>query len=109
MAQRKKQFINLNFDGNLDFISNHLRVLHEILQRNHMGEGGPWGFKNEVFEMRDGRSTHGENDEPDFVCGNIQIKWYKHIGRGMEINRRVSFNELCDMFNKCRDSLSRKS
>ena len=108
MAKRRKSFVDLTLDENNRFITNNLLVLKEILERNHMSEGGPYGFKNDVFEMRDGRSTHGENDEPDFICSDIEIKWYKHIGRGMEINRNVPFDELDDMFHRCRVSLGKK-
>ena len=108
MATRRKCFIDLNFDENHQFITNNLLVLKEILERDYSSEGGPYGFKNAVFEMRDGRSTHGENDEPDFICGGIEIKWYKHIGRGMEISREASFDELDAMFHKCRVSLRKR-
>ena len=108
MAKRNQRFVDLHADENEKFITNNLRSLFEILQRNHMAEGGPQGFKNDVFEMRDGRSTHGENDEPDFICGDVQIKWYKYIGRSMEINREMSFDELDEMFSRCRTSLRKK-
>lgn len=41
---------------------------------------------------------------PNFKCGDIEITWYKHIGRCMEVNREVTKEELLKMFNKCENS-----
>ncbi|MFZ6014995.1 MAG: hypothetical protein ACOYUZ_01420 [Patescibacteria group bacterium] len=42
---------------------------------------------------------------PNFRCGDIEIDWYKYIGRGMSISRPVTREELEAMFAKCFDSL----
>lgn len=87
--------------------------------------GGEWGygqdFKNDVFEMHPywwGECTCGAGDEsdehkdecklmlPNFRCGDIEISWYKYIGRGMTVSRKVSREELREMFRKCFASIS---
>lgn len=108
MPKPKRDFIALTFDENHDFIVCNLQVLYQILEKKYHEEGGPWGFKNDVFEMNDGRSMHEDDAAPDFVCGDIKIKWYKHIGRGMEINRSLDFEGLQEMFDQCRESLRQK-
>lgn len=41
----------------------------------------------------------------NFKYGDIEIRWYKYIGRGMSVNREVSRGELRQVFRKCRQSL----
>jgi len=89
--------------------------------------GGEWGygqdFKNDVFEMHHyywGDCTCGAEEAeeerphdptcpivlPNFRCGEIEIRWYKYIGRGMTINQKVTRKELKEIFQKCRESLT---
>lgn len=42
---------------------------------------------------------------PNFKCGDLEIRWYKYIGRGMSINREVSRAKLRRIFRKCRQSI----
>ena len=105
MTKNRPSFVKLEGSRNEVFIESSLRCLWTILDQKYQTEGGPWGFKNSVFEMHDGRSAHGDGDEPDFTCGDVQIQWYKHIGRGMEINRDVGFDCLWSMFDYCLTSL----
>src|SRR3989338_4395231 len=35
---------------------------------------------------------------PNFRCDNLEIRWYKYIGRGMSVNREVSRKELREIF-----------
>jgi len=42
---------------------------------------------------------------PNFRCGDIEIRWYKYIGRGMSVNRPVTRRELVKAFAKCRQAL----
>lgn len=41
----------------------------------------------------------------NFKCGDLEIRWYKYIGRGMSVNREVSREELRQIFRKCRQSI----
>lgn len=42
---------------------------------------------------------------PNFKCGDLEIRWYKYISRGMSVNREVSREELRQIFRKCRKSI----
>ena len=108
MTRKKQQRINLDEHEGRKFVSDNLYSLYQVLEKDYAKQGGPWGFKNRAFEMHDGRSTHGEKGEPDFICGDVEIWWYKHIGRSMEINRDMTLDELDTMFLRCRKSLRKK-
>ncbi len=41
----------------------------------------------------------------NFRCGNVEIRWYKHIGRSLEIAGASSAEELRETFKKCLASL----
>lgn len=40
-------------------------------------------------------------ERPNFKCGDIEISWYKHLGRGDTINRPITPEEAIRMYNKC--------
>ncbi|HEU0050650.1 MAG TPA: hypothetical protein VFQ60_01175 [Patescibacteria group bacterium] len=42
---------------------------------------------------------------PNFRVEDLEIRWYKWIGRDMEFSRDVSIQELESLFKKCFDSL----
>jgi hypothetical protein len=88
-------------------------------------------FKNDIFEFNsyywgncncDPHPAHGNdmcltdnglcdcNDlhfatcpcsKPNFKSKDFEVRWYKHIGRGMEYNRDISSCELLDMMKRC--------
>lgn len=62
-------------------------------------------FKNEVFEVQ-AYSWDDEVSQPyNFKCGNIEISWYKYLGRDTTINGQYSPEEIINMFNKCIESI----
>lgn len=42
---------------------------------------------------------------PNFKCGDLEIRWYKYIGRGMSVNREITREELRQIFSRCRRSI----
>lgn len=64
-------------------------------------------FKNDTFEVR--AYYWGDDDEeynkPNFKYKNIEISWYKYLGRGMDIPD-ITYDELDIMLNDCLRSLS---
>lgn len=46
---------------------------------------------------------------PNFKCGDVEVRWYKYIGRGMTVNRDVSRDEWRALFARCFDSLGSES
>lgn len=50
----------------------------------------------------------GEDDAPEaalpnFVCEGVEIRWYKHPGRGMSCDREMTPAEWCGWFDRCMD------
>ncbi len=45
---------------------------------------------------------------PNFRCGDLEICWYKYIGRGMSINQEVSREQLRGVFRRCRSSIKQQ-
>lgn len=68
--------------------------------------GNVVGFDNGTFEVH----AYDWNDEQsypyNFKCGEIEISWYKYMGKGMTINKRSDAYELIEMFDKCINSLN---
>jgi hypothetical protein len=85
----------------------------------HMVPVGEQGWLGQVFDLCDcgqraryeefARAHRCKDDcrlaLPNFRCGDVEISWYKYIGRSMSVNRQVSRGELEDMFEKCFASL----
>lgn len=42
---------------------------------------------------------------PNFKCGSFEVRWYKYLGRGMSMNRKVDRVEFWRMVNRCVDSV----
>lgn len=63
--------------------------------------GGEW--KNEVFTVR---GYYWGDDErvavlPNFQCGDVEVRWYKWLGRGSSTNRPVTSDEIADILSRC--------
>jgi hypothetical protein len=64
-------------------------------------------FKNDVFEMHPyyWGTELKEQGKPNFKCGNLEIRWYKFIGRGMSCNKKLTMEEFEKTMAKCLGSL----
>jgi hypothetical protein len=104
-------------------------ALHQLVRRLGDRIHQDDGFRNEVFELRPyywGDCTCGFEDQedqpaesrqmqghktdclviaPNFRCGDIEIRWYKHIGRGMNGSRLLTYAELEEAFHRCHQSI----
>lgn len=62
-------------------------------------------YRNDVFEVE----AYSWNDEIEqkynFKYKDIEISWYKYLGRDTRINREVNFEEIEKMFDDCVKSL----
>lgn len=110
-------------------LSERLGILRPA-EQSHGLLGGSYGygqdFKNDVFEMHPfwwGDCTCGAGDWseegqpapvhtpecrlelPNFRCGDLEVWWYKYIGRGMEANRAPTEAEVAQVFARCMASL----
>jgi hypothetical protein len=68
-------------------------------------------FKNEAFEVRAydwGWDSSIDKKQPyNFKWQDVEICWYKYIGRGMFMNRDVNLNEIEEMLTECLKSLNK--
>ena len=111
------------------YVMQRLIQLTETLDNLGIGDtepqgilGGRYGygsnFKNQVFSMRkyywgdcecEDHSCHDKNcpaNTPNFKCGDLEINWYKYIGRGMSVNAVIDFKKAEEIFNRCEESLT---
>lgn len=62
-------------------------------------------FHNKVFFV-EAYSWNDEICQPyNFKCGEIEISWYKYLGRDTTINATFEPKYVIEMFDKCIDSL----
>jgi len=58
------------------------------------------------WEDRPQECTCGwEPQEYNFKWRDIEVSWYKYLGRGMSVNRKVSPQESSELINECMKSL----
>ena len=78
---------------------------HKDFESPFDNTGNRWS--NDVFEVE----AYSWNDEVaqeyNFKCGNIEISWYKYLGRDTTINGEYSETVIIDMYTKCIDSLNK--
>lgn len=62
-------------------------------------------FKNDVFEVQAYNWSEDIEQAYNFKCGDIEISWYKYLGRDTTINNEYEPQVIIDMFNKCLQSI----
>ncbi len=63
-------------------------------------------YKNDIFEV-ESYSWNDEVEQPyNFKYKDIEISWYKYLGRGTSVNKELLPQEINDMLNDCLNSLS---
>lgn len=64
--------------------------------------GGCEDYKNKVFEIHS--YYWNENPRlklrPNFKCGSFEVRWYKHMGRGMTMNQDIDANKFFAILGK---------
>lgn len=65
-------------------------------------------FKNNVFEVQAYSWDDEVHQEYNFKCGDVEISWYKYLGRDTTINDDYEEKYIIEMFNKCMESLRQK-
>lgn len=62
-------------------------------------------YKNDTFEV-EAYSWDDDYEQPyNFKYKDIEISWYKYLGRDMTINKKVTPDEAIKMFDDCINSL----
>lgn len=83
------------------------RVMWNIHQEEYHSpfENTANSFKNDIFEVQ-AYSWDDEVHQPyNFKCDDIEISWYKYLGRDTTINGEYEPQKIIDMFNKCLNSI----
>ena len=92
----------------LDSLDSELdRVMWNIHQEEYQSpfENTANTFKNDVFEVQ-AYSWNEDIEQPyNFKCDDIEISWYKYLGRDTTINGKYEPQKIIDMFNKCLNSI----
>jgi len=43
---------------------------------------------------------------PNFKCEDLEVSWYKYLGRGMSMNKPIDANDFFELIDKCMDSMN---
>lgn len=64
-------------------------------------------YETETFTMR---AYDWDADEPqaNFRCGDFAVCWYKYLGRGMSMNRKIDANEFYELIQACLASVRKR-
>lgn len=62
-------------------------------------------FKNDVFEVQAYEWDEDIEQPYNFKCDDVEISWYKWLGRDTTINDNFEEKYIVEIFNKCMDSL----
>jgi hypothetical protein len=76
---------------------------------------GPAEYATDVFVMRGyvhPEDELGQDAPVNFEAtvsgvGTVRLRWYKHLGRGMSVDRRLKPEQWITVFNACLESLRR--
>ena len=90
--------------------SHFLRAICELLPTPEGRMSGDADYADEIMEVH--RYWWGDDDAPEanrpnFKCGDVAIKWYKHCGRGMSTNKKMSAREWQELFIECLQQAAR--
>lgn len=64
-----------------------------------------WQWSNKVFEVNAYNWDEDKIQPYNFKYKDIEISWYKYLGRGMSINREVTEIECWKMLKDCVESI----
>ena len=63
-------------------------------------------FKCDTFEVH-AYSWSDEEQPYNFKWGDVEISWYKYLGRGMSANKDLTPDTVSNMLNDCIDAMRR--
>lgn len=63
------------------------------------------GFKNDIFEVHAFDWNEDSDQQYNFKYKDVEISWYKYLGRDVSINREISPEYAIRMYNNCIKSL----
>jgi len=96
-----------------EFVVSLLRVLGELLKQKKLVEYDPTSnngaqYKNNVFEIQAYSWNEDEEQSYNFKWKDVEVSWYKYLGRSTTINKVIDIEHAIQMFCECVDSLKKK-
>ena len=91
----------------LEYIEKEMeRVMWNINQKEYNSPFRNTGeqFKNDTFEAN-AYSWSDEEQPYNFKWKDVEISWYKYLGRGTTVNQEIGHNKATKMLNECLESL----
>ena len=64
-------------------------------------------YKNEVFELEAFKWDDKTKQPFNFKWKDLEISWYKYLGRGTTVNREITPDEGVKMLNECLASIGK--
>ena len=92
----------------LDAISAELdRVMWNIHQKTYYSPFGNTGadFECPTFQVDAYSWTDGDNQPWNFKWKDVEISWYKYLGRDTSVNQDMSNDRIAEMLNECLDAI----
>lgn len=82
----------------------------EFQRKHHIEYNSPFDntaetFKNDVFEVQAYEWDDEVEQQYNFKCDDVEISWYKYLGRDTTINDNFDEKYIIETFNKCIKSL----
>ena len=78
--------------------------VHQKEYENPFNNSGSSSFKNEIFSVE--AYDWSEKEQPwNFIWRGVEIKWYKHFGRGMTANQELHPFGAATMLEECLGSI----
>jgi len=80
--------------------------------KNHKEYESPFAntgneFIGKNFEVHAYNWNDEDSQDYNFKCGDIEISWYKYLGRGTTVNKLHSRDEYIRMYEICMEELNR--
>lgn len=82
------------------------RIMWNKLQKDYDSPFANTGnqFDNSTFSVS-AYDWYCERQDYNFKYNDIEIAWYKHLGRGTCINKEITSDKAIEMYNACMNSL----
>jgi len=109
-VERKIESVPLIWEAALSYLDYELRrVMRNIHQKEYQSPFANTGqeFKCEVFEVQ-AYCWNEDIDQPfNFKWRDVEISWYKYLGRGMSANKELSPDLASKMLKECLEFLEK--
>ncbi len=65
-------------------------------------------YDGECFSAHAYSWVEDEEQPWNFKWKDVEITWYKYLGRGMEINKEITTDKLIEMVNECGKEIEKR-